>query len=80
MQISLEKHLEKRVPLQFFVRVHRVLANSNTKQTKNAVSAYQRAHGLKITGDADIKTWDLIKAEYEKHMKMANLTHAEIKE
>ena len=39
------------------------------KQTKNAVSAYQRAHGLKITGDADIKTWDLIKAEYEKIMQ-----------
>ena len=39
------------------------------KQTKNAVSAFQRSHGLKITGDADIKTWDLIKDEYGKIMQ-----------
>lgn len=39
------------------------------RQTKNAVSAYQKSHGLKITGDADIKTWELIKAEYDMIMQ-----------
>lgn len=39
------------------------------KQTRNAVSAFQKTRGLKITGDADIKTWELIKADYDKIMQ-----------
>ena len=39
------------------------------KQTKNAVSAFQKAHGLKITGEADLKTWNMIKNEYDKIMQ-----------
>ena len=39
------------------------------KQTRNAVSAFQKAHGLKITGDADIKTWEAIKADYDMIMQ-----------
>ena len=36
------------------------------KQTRNAVSAFQKSHGLKITGDADLKTWEEIKSDYDK--------------
>lgn len=39
------------------------------KQTRNAVSAFQKSKDLKITGDADIKTWEKIKNEYEKIMQ-----------
>lgn len=34
-------------------------------QTMNAVSAFQRTHGLPITGVADQNTWDAIVAVYE---------------
>lgn len=43
------------------------------KQTRNAVSAFQKSQGLKITGDADIKTWEKIKDEYEKIMQGCEL-------
>ena len=36
------------------------------KKTKAAVTAYQRTRGLKATGDADMKTWQAVKDEYER--------------
>ena len=38
------------------------------RQTKNAVVAYQREYGLKITGDADMATWQSVKDTYERIM------------
>ncbi len=35
-------------------------------QTKNAVISYQRKNGLRPTGDADEKTWNMIKNSYDK--------------
>ena len=35
------------------------------RQTKNAVVAYQREYGLKITGEADMATWQSVKDTYD---------------
>lgn len=69
-----------RQPVRSLQTMLRVIAEDNPRQptvipdgiygssTQNAVAAFQRAHGLSVTGVTDQDTWEAIVAEYEPAM------------